>query len=113
MLFSIGDEARFSALARPFQNGPQCNLLVQFVPQDKAGIMKSEDPGAELLERNPDIAEYVIEYKTWKKGERLLGLEGDELMWMAYFLILHKERSQCLRIGGEILRKFRYEIEEY
>lgn len=113
MLFSIGDDARFKVLARPFRNGPQANLLVQFVPQDKAGIMKSEDPGAELLERNPDIAEYVTEYKTWKKGERLVGSEGSVLMWMAYFLIMHKERSQCLRIGGEILRKFRHEVEEY
>lgn len=112
MLCSVGDDARFGALARPFQNGPQANLLVQFVPQDKAGIMKSQDAGAELLERNPDIAENVVEYKTWKKGERLVGSEGSELLWMAYFLIMHKERSQCLEVGGEILRRFRYEMEE-
>ena len=113
MLFATGDEARFRALAAPFQNGPQANLLVQFVPQDKAGIMKSEDAGAELLERNPGIAENVAEYKTWvKKGERLIGSEGSELLWMAYFLIMHEQRKECLRIGGEILRRFRYEMEE-
>ena len=113
MLFAIGEEARFRALTTPFRNGPQGNLLVQFVPQDKAGIMKSEDVGAELLERNPDIAENVAEYKTWvKKGERLVGSEGSELLWMAYFLVTHEQRMQCLSIGREILRRFRYEMEE-
>ena len=113
MLFAIGDEARFRDLAIPYRTGPQCNLLVQFVPQDKTGIMKNEDVGAELLASNPDIAEHVAEHKTWvKKGDKLLGPEGSELLWLAYFLIVHEKREQTLRVGEDILRRLTYEVQE-
>ena len=113
MLFSLGREAHFPALTSPFRNGPQYNLLVQFVPQDRVGIMKSEDTGAELLAKNPDIAKNVPEYKTWvKKGGKLLGPAASEPLWLSYFLVVHEERTECLRIGGQILERYQYEMEE-
>ncbi len=113
MLFSIADEVRFRALVKPFVNGPQYDLLLQFIPQDRAGMMKSEDPGLELYARCPELMANVREHKTWvKKGDIVLGPMANEAAWLAYFLVVSKKgREEVLRLGREIKREFRYELE--
>ncbi|MCJ1250449.1 hypothetical protein MMC30_007677 [Trapelia coarctata] len=113
MLFSIADEARFKALIQPFLHGPQYTLLIQFIPQERAGVMKTEDAGLQLYEKYPDLMANVPEHKTWvKKGDVLKGPEASELLWLAQFLVVSRDgRKEVLRLGQEIRDKFQYELE--
>ncbi|KAF8244416.1 hypothetical protein K440DRAFT_605066 [Wilcoxina mikolae CBS 423.85] len=113
LLFAIGDETRFRALANPFLRGPQYTLVLLLIPEERPGVMKSEDPGAELLERCPELRAHVPDYKTvMKRGDRLAGPTASELSYLAYFSVIsRKGRRDCLELAEKIRREFRYELE--
>jgi hypothetical protein len=113
LLFAIGDETRFRALANPFLRGPQYTLVLMLIPEEHPGVMKSEDPGAELLDRCPELRAQVPDYKTvMKRGDRLAGPTASELSYLAYFSVIsRKGRKDCLELAEKIRREFRYELE--
>ncbi|KAI9679129.1 MAG: hypothetical protein M1822_007339 [Bathelium mastoideum] len=89
------------------------NLLVQFIPQPSPGRMLTPDPAASFLATRPDLARHVAEYKSYVKGgDRMVGPAGKELSWLAHFLIVGSERSECLRTGREIEQSFHWDMEE-
>jgi ATP-grasp N-terminal domain/ATP-grasp domain len=113
LLYSIGDMERYRALTQPFKNGPQWWLVLLIVPEEREGIMKSEDPGKELLERFEELRAAVPDYKTvQKKGNRLYGSKASTLSFLAYFSVVSREsREGALRLADKVRREFRYELE--
>ncbi|OOF97957.1 hypothetical protein ASPCADRAFT_164050 [Aspergillus carbonarius ITEM 5010] len=112
MLFSVNDELRFAALCHPFLHGPRYNLSVLILQEDVAGIMKTEDAGAELLRQYPELKPHVPLYTTIKKkGDRLVGPKSSEVHFVAWMLVTAEKRRDCLQLVDQIRSKFRYEVE--
>ncbi|GKZ25883.1 hypothetical protein AbraIFM66951_001464 [Aspergillus brasiliensis] len=112
MLFSINDELRFKALCHPFSNGPRYNLSVLVLQEDIAGIMKTEDAAAELLQRHPELRPHVPLYTTIKKkGDRLVGHQSSEVHLIAWMLVTAGKRRECLQWVERIRSNFCYEVE--
>ena len=114
LLYSLGDSSRYRALSQPFKNGAQWWLVLLIVPEERAGTMKSEDAGKELLERNPVLKNAVPDYKTvQKKGGKLGGPKASALSYLAYFSVVSREgRLRALELADMIRNEFTYELEE-
>ncbi|PLB53096.1 glutathione synthetase ATP-binding domain-like protein [Aspergillus steynii IBT 23096] len=112
MLFSINDEARFRALCHPFYHGPRYHLSVLILQEDVAGIMKTEDAGAELLHRYPKLASHIPLYTTIKKkGDKLVGPRSSEVHFVAWLLVTAEKRRDCLGLVDQVRSNFWYEVE--
>ncbi|KAI9047427.1 hypothetical protein LZ554_008871 [Drepanopeziza brunnea f. sp. 'monogermtubi'] len=114
LLYSLGDKARYRALAQPFLNGPQWWLVLLIIPEDRAGTMKTEDAGKSLLARDPILAAAVPDYKTvQKRGGKLGGPKASALSYLAYFSVVsRRSRLEALELADRIRKNFRYELEE-
>jgi len=113
MLFAVQDEARFMALAKGFLRGPQHTSMILDICPDRGGIMKSDDPAHESLEKNPEIAANVVECRSWiRKGDTVPGPDSTLLCWLATYWIVSKTgRENLLKQGEEIRKRFHYELE--
>ncbi|KAL8726387.1 MAG: hypothetical protein Q9166_006738 [cf. Caloplaca sp. 2 TL-2023] len=111
-LGSIGN-SRVHALSKPFLKGPQFHLCILIIPQTRAGIMRTEDAGADLFRRNPELRQYVPDYDTYlKRGEVLEGPYARSLWWIANFSVISRtSRLDCLRRARFIQENFVYELE--
>ncbi|KAK2751176.1 hypothetical protein FQN57_000253 [Myotisia sp. PD_48] len=116
LLMSLGpsENARVRALSQPFLMGPQFHLSAMIVQQDRAGVMKTRDAGAEFLRNYPQLAEHIPDYKTQMRGGAVLeGPSASSLWWIAYFSVFsRKSRQDCLRQVQYIENNFTYELEE-
>ncbi|PQE29706.1 ATP-grasp superfamily protein [Rutstroemia sp. NJR-2017a WRK4] len=114
LLYSLGDIERYRALSQPFMNGPQWWLVLLIIPEDRAGTMKTEDAGRELLERDAVLAAAVPDYKTvQKKGAKLGGPKASALSYLAYFSVVsRKSRLDALDLAERIRQNYKYELEE-
>ena len=115
ILLSLGsaESDRLHALSKPFLNGPQFDLCILIIPQTGAGIMKTEDAGADLLERHPELSQYVPDFDTYlKRGDVLKGPSAESLWWVANFSVISRTgRQDCLRRARFIQDNFVYELE--
>lgn len=114
ILYSLGDTSRYRALSQPFLNGPQWWLVLLIVPEDRAGTMKTDDAGKELLQRDPILAAAVPDYKTvQKKGCKLSGPTASALSYLTYFSVVsRKSRVDALHLAERIRQNYEYELEE-
>lgn len=115
ILLCIGsvENSRAHALSKPFLNGPQFHLCILIIPQTRAGVMKTEDAGADLLKRNPELRQHVPYYDTYlKRGDVLEGPSARSLWWIANFSVISRtSRLECLRWAQFIEENFAYELE--
>ncbi|MCJ1265024.1 hypothetical protein MMC22_004899 [Lobaria immixta] len=115
ILLCIGsvENSRVHALCNPFLNGPQFHLCILIIPQTRAGIMKTEDAGADLLSRNPELRKHVPDYDTYlKRGAILEGPSARSLWWVANFSVISRtSRLDCIRRARFIQENFIYELE--
>lgn len=113
MLAAIRDHDRCRALSVPFSRGPQWWMEVVIIQEDKEGIMKTEDPGRDMLEAHADLKKAVVDYKTHKKkGDKLHGPHATLFTYLAYFSVMSREsRADCLRLAEKARQSFKYEIE--
>lgn len=112
LLAPIGDEAWFKALAIPFRGGPQWTCVLPLIPEERPGIMASEDAGKELLERVPELRACVPDYRTVKKrGDALAGPAASTLSYLAYFSVTSRRgRKDALRLTDKLSAEFCYEL---
>ena len=66
------ENSRVHALSKPFSNGPQFHLCILIISQTRAGIMKTEDAGADVLSRNLELRKHVPDYDTYLKRGAVL-----------------------------------------
>lgn len=115
ILLSIGvvESSRILALSKPFLNGPQFHLCILIIPQTRVGIMRTEDAGAELLNKYPELRQRVPDYDTYlTRGDVLEGPSSRSLWWIANFSVISRAgRLDCLRWARFIEEKFFYEID--
>lgn len=115
ILLCIGsaERSRVHALSKPFLNGPQFHLCILIIPQTRAGVMKSEDAGADLLKSHPELRPHVPDYDMYvKRGDVLQGPSAQSLWWIANFSVTSRtSRLDCLRRARFIKEKFVYEVE--
>ena len=115
ILLCIGsvENSRVHALSKPFLNGPQFHLCILIIPQTRAGVMRTEDAGADLLRRNPELRQHVPDYDTYlKRGDVLEGPSARSLWWVANFSVISRtSRLDCLRRARFIQENFVYELD--
>ena len=115
ILLCIGsaENSRVHALSKPFLNGPQFYLCILIIPQTRAGVMRTEDAGADLLRRHPELRKHVPDYDTYlKQGDVLEGPSARSLWWVANFSVISRiSRLDCLRRARFIQENFVYELE--
>ncbi|KAI4125130.1 MAG: hypothetical protein LQ338_004426 [Usnochroma carphineum] len=115
ILLCVGsaENSRIHALSKPFLNGPQFHLCTLIVPQTRPGVMKTEDAGAELMKRHPELRQYVPYYDTYlRRGDVLEGPHARSLWWIANFSVISRtSRLDCLRRARFIQENFTYELE--
>ena len=106
--------SRVHALSKSFFNGPQLYLFLSIIPQKRKGIMKTEDAGLDLMERHPDLRQYVPDYDTYlKHGAILEGPSTRSLWWVANFSVISRtSRSGCLCRARFIQENLVYEVEQ-
>ena len=104
---------RIHALSRPFRDGQQFHLCILIIPQTREGVMKTEDAGADLFRRHPELRQHVPDYDTYlKKGQVLEGPSARSLWWVANFSVTSRtSRLACLRQAQFIRENFAYELE--
>ncbi len=104
---------RILALSKPFRDGPQFHLCILIIPQTRAGVMKTEDAGADLFRRHPELRQHVPDYDTYlKSGEVLEGPSARSLWWIANFSVTSRiSRLECLRRAQFLQKNFVYELE--
>lgn len=84
MLFALGpDETdRFEAMATPYKNGAQYYSMVQYVSPDRSGVLLTEDPGKEMLERCPEVINkdnVAVSWSPKRRGDKIFGPERMEV----------------------------------
>ncbi|KAL9034183.1 MAG: hypothetical protein Q9180_005548, partial [Flavoplaca navasiana] len=79
----------------------------------REGVMKTEDAGADLFRRHPELRQHVPDYDTYlKKGQILEGPSARSLWWIANFSVTSRtSRLECLRRAQFIRENFAYELE--
>ncbi|KAJ4293061.1 hypothetical protein N0V90_008343 [Kalmusia sp. IMI 367209] len=110
----IDDKIRFRAFAKPFCPSPQHIVAVKYLHEPMAGVMATEDAGADLLRRKPILKPNIPMYKTIKKkGDQLKGPSGAVVLsFLAYFLIVSKEsRKSCLELIQCVEEEFRFSLQ--
>ncbi|KAL8996289.1 MAG: hypothetical protein Q9169_004175 [Polycauliona sp. 2 TL-2023] len=115
ILLSLGarERHRIDALSRPFRQGPQFHLCILIIPQTRAGVMVTEDAGADLLRCHPELRQHVPDYDTYlKRGDILEGPSARSLWWIANFSVVSRnDRLECLRRARFIQESFTYELQ--
>lgn len=113
--FCLGpnEHNRIHALSKAFRDGPQFHLCILIVPQTRAGIMKTEDAGADLFRHHPELRQHVPDYDTYlKRGDVLKGPFARSLWWIANFSVTSRiSRLECLQRAQFIRDNFIYELE--
>lgn len=112
LLYSLNDISRYRSLSQPFLKGPQWWLVLLIIPEERSGIMKSEDAGNELLERDAVLKAAVPDNKTvQKRGGILGGPQASSLSYLAYFSVIsRKGRLEALELADGIRKGFVYEL---
>ncbi|KAI1163106.1 glutathione synthetase ATP-binding domain-like protein [Nemania serpens] len=112
MLCAVGDMQRFRSLAHPFRQGPQWWLVITMIPEEREGVMKTEDACNEFLRKFRDLAAVVPDYTTFKKGgSRLEGPGASKLGFVAYLSVVSRHsRTDALQLAARIRREFTYEL---
>lgn len=75
--------------------------------------MKTEDAGADLLRRHPEIRKHVPDYNTYlKQGDVLEGPFARSLWWVANFSVISRTSClDCLCRARFIQENFLYKLE--
>jgi glutathione synthase/RimK-type ligase-like ATP-grasp enzyme len=116
MLCALGPEEidRFKAMATPFRNGAQYYSMVQYVSPDRSGVLLTEDPGKEMVERCPELMNrdnVAVSWSPMRKGDKINGPETNEVAWISRYIVTSRESlSHLLDLGAEIVREFKYEL---
>ncbi|KAI1076549.1 glutathione synthetase ATP-binding domain-like protein [Whalleya microplaca] len=112
MLYAIGDMERFRSLAHPFKRGPQWWLVIAIMPEDREGIMKTDEACKGFLQKFEELNASVADCMTWKKGgSKLQGPNAVQLSFLAYFSIIsRKSRKEALQLASRVRRDFDYEL---
>lgn len=107
------ERRRIHALSKPFRDSPQFHLCILIIPQTRAGVMKTEDAGADLFRCHPELRQHVPDYDTYLKGGEILeGPSARSLWWIANFSVTSRiGRLECLRRAQFIQKNFVYELE--
>lgn len=119
MLFALGSDEvdRFKAMASPFQNGAQYYSMVQYVSPDRSGILLTEDPGKEMLERCSNLMDRDAVAVSWspkRKGDKIFGPEINEVAWLSRYIVTSRQSlGHLLDLGAEIVREFKYELGQF
>jgi biotin carboxylase len=114
ILFSLGDEVRFRALAHPFVEVPKATFAVLLLQEDEPGIMKTEDTAAAVLQQHPELAPHgPISSTMIKKGDRVAGRKSPDVAFIAWFLVAAETRQKCLDLAKTVQSSFAgsYELE--
>ena len=113
LLYAVGDLERVRIFVQPFMDGPQWWLMLLAIGADKEGILKTEDPAKELIERVKELRPAVPDYKCfYPKGSRLSGAHASKLGFLALFSIISKKsREQAIRLANKARAEFHYEVE--
>ncbi|PYH99795.1 hypothetical protein BO71DRAFT_394027 [Aspergillus ellipticus CBS 707.79] len=107
MLFAVNDGLRIRALCHPFSHGPRYNLSVLVLQEDVVGIMKTEDAGAELLRRYPELEPHVPLYSTIKKkGDRLVGPQSSEVHFCGVDVGHGRNETRLPAVGRSDTKQF-------
>lgn len=116
MLFALGpNEAdRFRAMATPFQNGAQYYSMVQYVSPDRSGVLLTEDPGKEMLERCPELMNrdnVAVSWSPRRRGDKIFGPETMKVAWLSRYIVTSRHSlNHLLELGAEIVKEFKYEL---
>lgn len=113
LCLGCNERDRILTLSKPFREGPQFHLCILIIPQTRAGVMKTEDAGADLFRRHPELRQHVPDYDTYlKRGEILEGPSARSLWWIANFSVISRiSRLECLRRAQFLQKIFVYELE--
>ncbi|KAF2969433.1 hypothetical protein GQX73_g4109 [Xylaria multiplex] len=112
ILCAVGDMQRFRALAQPFRLGPQWWLVITVIPEEKEGIMKTEDACGDFIRKFPGLEAVIPDYMTYKKGgSRLDGPAASHQSFVGYMSVISRQnREDALQLARRIRRDFVYEL---
>lgn len=113
LLYAVSDMKRARIFAQPFKDGAQWWLMLLLIGADKEGVLKTDDPAKELLQRVEELRPAVPDYKCfYQKGSRLNGAYASKLGFLAIFAIISREsRKQAIRLANKARAEFHYEVE--
>ncbi|KAL2152730.1 hypothetical protein VTH82DRAFT_5915 [Thermothelomyces myriococcoides] len=123
MLAAVGDHDRLRLTARPFDHtregrtrGAQYWSRLVYVPAARAGVVRWPSrlsPCEELKKRRPDLgAKIVVSVDYCAPGDRVDLYTDGARTYVAHLLVCSRtSRKDAIRIGEEVLREFRIEIE--
>ncbi|KAI1108970.1 hypothetical protein F5Y14DRAFT_458810 [Nemania sp. NC0429] len=118
MLFALGAQEvdRFKGLAMPFRDGAQYYSMVQYVSPTRSGVLLTEDPGRDLLERCPELVSadnVAVSWSPLRKGDKIKGPESKEVAWLSRYIVMSRRSlTHLLDLGSEIVKQFQYEVTE-
>jgi hypothetical protein len=110
MLFALCDRERIEALSHPFLQGPQFWSYSVLIPVNRGGVFDSDNVCDELLQRRPDLAEYVARRVCyWQRGQVVPSTMFSA--WVAHFIVFScVSRKHLLTIAETIRREVRFSI---
>jgi biotin carboxylase len=112
VLQCVGDEARFRALSKTFENGPQHDSAVLLIMPEKSGVLRSGDPHPRLQVENPGLARAVpLCLNYFREGEYVTSPEGTgtslETCFTSVMVVESKEgRKGLMRTVEEVRREY-------
>ncbi|KAI1186305.1 hypothetical protein F5B17DRAFT_404327 [Nemania serpens] len=116
MLFALGpgEVDRFRGLAMPFRNGAQYYSMVQYVSPTRSGVLLTEDPGRDLIERCPELMSadnVALSWSPLRKGDKIKGPESKEVAWLSRYIVTSRRSlTHLLDLGSEIVKQYKYEV---
>jgi hypothetical protein len=112
VLQCVGDEVRFRALSKTFENGPQHDSAVLLIMPEKSGVLRSGDPHPRLQVENPGLARAVpLCLNYFREGEHVTSPEGTgtslETCFTSVMVVESKEgRKGLMRTVEEVRREY-------
>lgn len=112
LLAGLRDHSRLSALAHPFQQGPQYWCEIVFIPVISGGRFESDDVCVDLMQRRPDLANYISKYFCFlRRGDVVPAPESGITVWVAYFVVFSRiGREHLLQITNAVRRETRFTV---
>jgi hypothetical protein len=109
-LFGLNDRERIKALSHPFIQGPQYWSQTVLIPVDRGGVFDSDNVCDELLQRKPDLAQYIAHSMCyWKRGDIVPSITFSA--WVAHFVVFSRVgRRHLLEVSETIREEVRYSI---
>lgn len=112
VLQCVGDEVRFRALSKTFEDGAQHDSAVLLIMPEKSGVLRSGDPHPRLQVENPSLAAAVpLCLNYFREGEHVTSPEGTgtslETCFTSVMVVESKEgRNGLMRTVEEVRREY-------